>query len=77
MTPLDLVRKRFPQLSPELGRAARWLADHPADVGVMSMRQQARAIGVSPPTMSRLARSDRQMTARGAYWRASPTWRIR
>ena len=57
MTPLDVVRKRFPELSPELQRAARWLADHPADVGVMSMRQQARAIGVSPPTMSRLARA--------------------
>jgi DNA-binding MurR/RpiR family transcriptional regulator len=55
--PLDVLRDRFPELSPELKRAARWLADHPGDVGVMSMRQQARAIGVSPPTMSRLARA--------------------
>ena len=55
--PLDLLRQRFATLSPELQRAARWLAAHPRDVGVMSMRQQARAIGVSPPTMSRLARS--------------------
>lgn len=55
--PLDLVRQRFDTLSPELQRAARWLADHPRDVGVMSMRQQARAVGVSPPTMSRLARA--------------------
>ncbi len=55
--PLELVRRRFPELSPELQRAARWLADHPRDVGVMSMRQQARAVGVSPPTMSRLARA--------------------
>ena len=55
--PLELVRRRFPELSRELQRAARWLADHPRDVGVMSMRQQARAVGVSPPTMSRLARA--------------------
>ena len=55
--PLDLLRNRFAALSPELQRAARWLADHPRDVGMMSMRQQARAIGVSPPTMSRLARA--------------------
>lgn len=55
--PLELVRRRFAELSPELQRAARWLADHPRDVGVMSMRQQARAVGVSPPTMSRLARA--------------------
>jgi DNA-binding MurR/RpiR family transcriptional regulator len=45
------------RLSPELQRAAQWLAAHPRDVGVMSMRQQARAAGVSPPTMSRLARA--------------------
>jgi DNA-binding MurR/RpiR family transcriptional regulator len=56
-TPIDLIRERFAALSPELQRASRWLADHPSDVGVMSMRQQARAVGVSPPTMSRLARA--------------------
>ena len=47
----------FDSLTPKLGRAARWLSDHPSDVALLSMREQARAAGVSPPTMVRLART--------------------
>lgn len=48
---------RFASLSPELQRAARWVRAHPAELGLQSMRQSARAAGVSPATMTRLARA--------------------
>jgi DNA-binding MurR/RpiR family transcriptional regulator len=51
----QLLDSRFPTLSPELQRAARWVRDHPAELGLQSMRQSAQAAGVSPATMSRLA----------------------
>ena len=52
---LRRVRDVFDSLSPKLGRAARWLIDHPADAALLSMREQARSAGVSAPTMVRLA----------------------
>src|SRR5215470_17664593 len=52
---LQRLRTRFDALSPELRRAARWIADHPGETGLLSMRQQARSAGVSAPTMVRLA----------------------
>lgn len=51
----QLLDSRFPSLSPELQRAARWVRDHPAELGLQSMRQSAQAAGVSPATMTRLA----------------------
>jgi DNA-binding MurR/RpiR family transcriptional regulator len=48
---------RFASLTPELQRAARWVREHPAELGLQSMRQSARAAGVSPATMTRLARA--------------------
>ena len=47
----------FHTLSPELQRAARWVRDHPAELGLQSMRQSAQAAGVSPATMTRLAQA--------------------
>lgn len=47
----------FHTLSPELQRAARWVRDHPAEVGLQSMRQSALAAGVAPATMTRLAQA--------------------
>ncbi len=44
------------QLSPELLRAARWVVAHPAVIALESMRSCARAAGVTPATMTRLAR---------------------
>jgi DNA-binding MurR/RpiR family transcriptional regulator len=52
---LQRLRTRFDALSPELQRAARWIADHPGETGLLSMREQARSAGVSAPTMVRLA----------------------
>ena len=54
---LDRLRAQFDALTPELQRAARWIADHPGETGLLSMRQQARSAGVSAPTMVRLARA--------------------
>src|SRR5206468_4197294 len=54
---LQRLRTRFDALSPELQRAARWIADHPNETGLLSMRQQARDAQVSAPTMVRLARA--------------------
>lgn len=47
----------FDGLSPELQRAARWVREHPAELGLQSMRQSALAAGVSPATMTRLAQA--------------------
>lgn len=52
----QLLDDRFGSLSPELQRAARWVREHPAELGLQSMRQSAQAAGVSPATMTRLAR---------------------
>lgn len=54
---LKRIRKEADTLTPELQRAARWVADHPSETGFLSMRQQARSAGVSAPTMVRLARA--------------------
>jgi DNA-binding MurR/RpiR family transcriptional regulator len=51
------IRRDFDALTPELQRGARWIADHPSEAGLLSMRQQARNAGVSAPTMLRLARA--------------------
>ena len=47
----------FSTLSPQLKRAARYVADHPDDVAVHSMRHIARAAKVQPATMTRLAQA--------------------
>lgn len=51
----QLLTLHFETLSPELQRAARWVGEHPAELGLQSMRQSAQAAGVSPATMTRLA----------------------
>lgn len=49
------LRAGFDALSPQLREAARWVIDHPADVALLSTREQARRAGVTPATMTRLA----------------------
>lgn len=53
----QLLDSRFEGLSRELQRAARWVREHPAELGLQSMRQSAQAAGVTPATMTRLARA--------------------
>ena len=49
------LKAGFDSLSPKLKEAARWVADHPADVALLSMREQARRAGIPPATLTRLA----------------------
>jgi DNA-binding MurR/RpiR family transcriptional regulator len=51
----DRLRAGYEALSPQLREAARWVIDHPADVALLSTREQARRAGVTPATLTRLA----------------------
>lgn len=51
----DRLRASFDAFSPQLKEAARWVIDHPADVALLSTREQARRAGVTAATMTRLA----------------------
>ena len=52
----DRIAQAFPSLPPQLQAAAQFVLDHPDDVALLSMREQARRAGVPPVTMTRLAR---------------------
>ncbi|MER8521442.1 MurR/RpiR family transcriptional regulator [Mesorhizobium sp. M0644] len=52
----ELLVERFETMPPQLRVAARFVLDHPKDVALMSMREQAHQAGVSHSTMMRLAR---------------------
>jgi DNA-binding MurR/RpiR family transcriptional regulator len=52
----DILVERFERMPPRLQLAARFVLDHPQDVALMSMREQAHLAGVSHTTMMRLAR---------------------
>lgn len=53
----QLLDQRIHTLSPELQRAARWVREHPTELGLQSMRQSAHAAGVAPATMTRFAQA--------------------
>lgn len=56
----DIKRKlidSFSGLTPQLQTAARYLLEHPEDVGLQSMRAIAREAGVQPATVSRLSKA--------------------
>lgn len=52
----DQIVEKFDTMSVQLQRAARYVLDHPNDVALLSMREQARHAGVQPATMTRLAK---------------------
>ena len=52
---LDELTAGFDELPPQLKEAARWVIDHPADVALLTMREQARRAGIPPATLTRLA----------------------
>lgn len=56
MDPSSRITDAFDSLPPQLQAAARFVLDHPDDVALLSMREQARRAGVPPVTMTRLAR---------------------
>lgn len=49
------IRGAFDGMSAQLRSAARYVLDHPQDVALLTMREQARQAGVQPATMTRLA----------------------
>ena len=51
-----LIERSFDGLSPELQRAARWVRSNGPVLALRSMRSAADQAGVSPATMTRLAR---------------------
>jgi DNA-binding MurR/RpiR family transcriptional regulator len=46
----------YETMSAQLQTAARYVLDHPRDVALLSMREQARQAGVQPATMTRFAK---------------------
>lgn len=46
----------YDSLPSQMQAGARWLLDNPEDVALLSMRAQAQRAGVTPATMSRLAK---------------------
>lgn len=53
----DRLIAAFDGLSGQLQTAARFVLDHPGEVALLSMREQARRAGVQPATMTRLAKA--------------------
>jgi DNA-binding MurR/RpiR family transcriptional regulator len=53
----DRIAAHFDGLSPQLKVAARYVAEHPQEVAMRSLRQIANSLALSPPTFTRLARS--------------------
>ncbi|ARO32619.1 RpiR family transcriptional regulator protein (plasmid) [Rhizobium sp. NXC14] len=51
-----LIKARYDGLPPQLQIAARWLIEHPAEVALLSMREQARRAQVPPATLTRLSK---------------------
>ncbi|WP_245492977.1 MULTISPECIES: MurR/RpiR family transcriptional regulator [unclassified Mesorhizobium] len=51
----DMLVEELETMPPQLKAAARFVLDQPSDVALMSMREQARRVGVSHTTMVRLA----------------------
>jgi DNA-binding MurR/RpiR family transcriptional regulator len=49
------IREAFDSMPAQLRSAARYVLDHPQDVALLTMREQARQAGVQPATMTRLA----------------------
>ena len=54
---LRLLADALPDLTPEPRKAAAWLLENPAEIGVSSLRQIAEAADVKPNTLVRMARA--------------------
>lgn len=52
-----LAPQRIEALSPQLRRAARFIADNPEEIATRSLRHVAEIANLPPPTFSRLARA--------------------
>ena len=53
---IRLLVDSYPTLTPELKKAARFMVEHPEEVGLSSMRSLASGAGVKPATITRLTK---------------------
>jgi DNA-binding MurR/RpiR family transcriptional regulator len=53
---IRLLVDSYPKLTPQLQRAARFMVEHPEEVGLNSMRRVAKDAGVKPATITRLTK---------------------
>jgi DNA-binding MurR/RpiR family transcriptional regulator len=54
---IRLLVNSYPKLSPQLQKAARFMVEHPEEVGLNSMRRVARDAAVKPATITRLTKT--------------------
>ena len=52
---LERVKEHYVRLPRQAQRVARWLVERSDDVALLSSREQARALGVAPATLTRFA----------------------
>ena len=52
---VELIKSKLDGMPVQMQSAARFVIDHPSEVALLSMREQARKAGVPPATMTRLA----------------------
>jgi len=52
----SLIKDSYEGFPRQMRVAARWLVDHPTEVALLSMREQARRAQVPPATLTRLAK---------------------
>jgi DNA-binding MurR/RpiR family transcriptional regulator len=54
---IRLLVDSFPNLTPQLQKAARYMVEHPEEIGLNSMRHVARDADVKPATITRLTKT--------------------
>lgn len=54
---IRLLVDNYSDLTPELQKAARFMVEHPEEIGLNSMRRVAKDAGVKPATISRLTKT--------------------
>ncbi len=54
---IRLLVDSYPKLTPELQKAARFMVEHPEEIGLNSMRRVAKDAGVKPATITRLSKT--------------------
>lgn len=52
-----LLVNAYAELTPELQKAAKFMVEHPEEIGLSSMRSVARDAGVNPATITRLTKT--------------------
>ncbi len=54
---LEMLTRSYPELSPQLQKAAAYILENPGNVATLSMRKIAKSAEVPPPTLPRLVQT--------------------